>query len=680
MAAAKAEESQLIADIEAKRESGDLSFAKLRTDDRVLARITDGIYRQPSSALRELISNAYDADASRVIIQTDAPRFSQISIRDDGNGMDVATLARLIHHIGGSSKRRWEGAGNTTNTKDPTRSPAGRRLIGKIGIGLFSVAQLTRHFQIVTKVAGSNFRLVAEVILRTYEEDSIQGAHSLSAEEPPSQGDDKVKKEGGESEKADKEEEFEKIESGEVAIRSVPADDLEAHGTEIILMDLRPLTISLLRSGDVWKAVSGKSVDDSGIMLMQPTPRFHIGILDDREEGYALPPRLPWENSDPPEERFSKLFQAVVEEVGVSSSDPKLELLFDNYFKAIWSLSLAAPVDYLEDHPFDLDDNSEPDIFELHPFVPGQAKALKLKLGESIRKRLELKSPERGANTSEFRVFVDDIELKRPIRFSKFPASRHAMKTPLVFVGKADPDLSAISEEERGGDLEFEAYFLWSPKVVPRENTGLLVRIGDASGTLFDETFAKYQVSEITRLRQITAEVFVTKGLDPALNIDRESFNASHPHYQYLSLWVHRSLRQIVNTLKYLADQLAQEAKSQVSEAKSESLKKIVRNAVKNASGESIKEAVEVVIATDDVKQLAVARKEGKLALNPKKVFASANFKKGRRQERENETFRAQIVAVAQVLEAYGLLAGLTYEQQEEVLKSIVAIFRIDGK
>ena len=49
--------------------------ADLKTDQRVLARITDGIYRQPASALRELISNAYDADATEVVILTDAPRF-----------------------------------------------------------------------------------------------------------------------------------------------------------------------------------------------------------------------------------------------------------------------------------------------------------------------------------------------------------------------------------------------------------------------------------------------------------------------------------------------------------------------------------------------------------------------------------------------------------------------------
>ena len=129
----------------------------LRTDERVLARVTDGIYRQPGSAIRELVSNAYDADAKQVVIKTDRPRFHTLSVEDDGMGMTPAALAHLLHHIGGSAKRSPEGADlGIASTADPTRSPLGRRLIGKIGIGLFSVSQLTHRFQIITKTAGGN--------------------------------------------------------------------------------------------------------------------------------------------------------------------------------------------------------------------------------------------------------------------------------------------------------------------------------------------------------------------------------------------------------------------------------------------------------------------------------------------------------------------------------------------
>ena len=44
--------------------SGDFEDIELATDEKVIARITDGIYRQPGSAIRELLANAYDADAT----------------------------------------------------------------------------------------------------------------------------------------------------------------------------------------------------------------------------------------------------------------------------------------------------------------------------------------------------------------------------------------------------------------------------------------------------------------------------------------------------------------------------------------------------------------------------------------------------------------------------------------
>ena len=138
----------------------------LATDERVLARITDGIYRQPSSALRELISNAYDADATEVVILTDAPRFAQISIRDNGLGLTPEVLEHLVKHIGGSVKRSEEGPGlGVTAKADSNKSPGGRQLIGKLGIGLFSVAQFTRHFLIITKTKGDSYRTIADITL-----------------------------------------------------------------------------------------------------------------------------------------------------------------------------------------------------------------------------------------------------------------------------------------------------------------------------------------------------------------------------------------------------------------------------------------------------------------------------------------------------------------------------------
>ena len=654
MSQTKDAEKKLVADIAKNRKTGAVSTATLRTDDRVLARITDGIYRQPASALRELISNAYDADATSVIIQTDAPRFKQITVRDDGNGMDVATLARLIHHIGGSTKRRADGASfGVTNKRDPSLSPKGRRLIGKIGIGLFSVAQLTRHFQIVTKVKGKDYRLVAEVILRTYSEDEQRTND---------------RRKGG------------TVETGTVRIVSVPAEDVSAQGTEIILMDLRPQAIELLRSRERWESIGAGPLDSQGIISEVRVPTFHIGELDPKEETITRAPALPWSKDDNPADRFRRLYQGIVDTVGTTEQNPKLETTLDNYLRMLWTLSLAAPLNYIDGHPFDICGKDGLEVFQLHPSVPGQASPLELKRDETVRQRCELKAPERGASETPFRVLVDEIELFRPIRFSDLPATAQALKEPMLFVGSASPDLSRISEQERGGQLAFEAYFLWAPKIVPKENNGLLIRIGDASGTLFDESFAKYQVSEQTRLRQLTAEVFVKQGLDAALNIDRESFNTTHPHYQFIMRWVHRALRQLMNTLKQRAADIRTGSLEQDQAATKQALERVVDAEVAKAAGTSRAGRSVIELSVEGTKAIEAARRSGKLALNPARIFEPLpKPKRARKKSQGNQDlFKQQIKAVAQVLDAYGLLEDLNYEQQEELLRAIVAIFSVD--
>lgn len=212
---------------------GRLVRTTLKASDRVIARVTDGIYRQPASALRELISNAWDADATNVTILTDAPRFSRIYIRDDGLGMSHKTLSRLVKSIGGSAKRQDEGRDlGITSSDNPDLTPSGRPIIGKIGIGLFSVSQIARNFQITTKTVGSDYRLIASVHLRQYSED---GENEADAEAD----DDYI--------------------SGEVFIQRENTEDIDAHGTDIVLDDVKLPVRDLLRNAGRWQAVKEKA-------------------------------------------------------------------------------------------------------------------------------------------------------------------------------------------------------------------------------------------------------------------------------------------------------------------------------------------------------------------------------------------------------------------------------------
>jgi hypothetical protein len=636
------------------RTTGEPARAVLRTDDRVLARITDGIYRQPSSALRELISNAYDADATEVYVETDWPRYSQITVRDNGVGMDEEALARLIHHIGGSSKRTSLGKTlGTTSDVDAGLSPGGRRLIGKIGIGLFSVSQLTAHFQIITKRKGADHRLFADVILKTYLEEEDEGA----ADRP--------------------------FETGSVEVLSVPAEDTEAQGTQIILRQLRPRARDILRSRERWdRYYEQLELPESDRDPAVSAPVFHTGVLakepdpDDLELVFREKPALPWKAEAAPVEKFTALRTVLAEQVGNSNDRPEVTKAFDNYLAMLWTLSLAAPVKYLEKHPFDLTMEDDPQPYLLTS-ARGQSVKIALTPGELIREAAALAATDE-APAGGFRVFIDDVELRRPITFEWWPSERQAIQNPLIFVGRYAPDLSRIPESIRGGDLAFEAYLFWNSKIVPKENNGVLVRIHGASGALFDDTFMKYQVSEQNRLRQITAEIFVSKGLDAALNIDRESFNFAHPHYALLSNWLHRALRQVANTQKAISGGIRGEEASRYQAATAERLDAFAISEWRQARRESTDQPPPVEMVTNAA-AAAQRRRQGVIAFDRTKI-AAAKPPPGRPKLLGAAEREQKLRVLATILDGFGVFDEMNYDKQHRLMNAILAVFFEDGK
>src|SRR5262245_11402619 len=73
---------------------------------KVFGHISQGLYRTPAGAVKELISNAFDAGAHRVSIHTSFPRFEEMSCQDDGKGMSLAEFTRLMEEGIGSSNKR----------------------------------------------------------------------------------------------------------------------------------------------------------------------------------------------------------------------------------------------------------------------------------------------------------------------------------------------------------------------------------------------------------------------------------------------------------------------------------------------------------------------------------------------------------------------------------------------
>ena len=598
---------------------------QLKTSQRIIARVTDGIYREPWAAFRELIANSYDADASHVVIETDVPNFDQITVRDDGIGMSYRTLAYILHNIGGSSKRTVTGVDlHTVQEQETDRSPGGRLLIGKIGIGLFAVAQLTQHFQIITKARGESIRTSATVRLQTHNDDRFQSS------------------------------EDEHI-AGEVTINAekVPKNEADAQGTSIVLYSLRPEVRRTLSSVQRWNAVHVEPSDGESV---QEPPIYHIGLSHIATESgnISQEPRLPWEPSDTPEDKFKKLFEAASDVSGRGTKSADLEH-FDEYLRLIWKLSLSLPMDYIDSHPFDLDGSSDLIFFDI-PKESRQANRIKLSKDKPLRNRLKLQTGKNKTH-SPFSVTLDGIALRRPVRLPLQLKKSSRIQAPVMMAAKQDNPFKDDDLPRAGGRLSFEGYLYWNNKITPKETTGVLIRIREASGTLFDPTFLNYRVSEQTRLRQITAEIFVYEGLDSAVNIDRESFNYSHPHFLYVQKWLHRALRLLVNRLKALSNKDLEREKAERRHQEQTALQTHAEKVWRRRYGEEADPPLPVHSSEGSVPE-DVGGVE--IEWHPEDI--------------PTESEKARALSV--VLEAYGVLSNLPIRDRFRLIKDILDIFK----
>lgn len=637
--------------IKSSVDSSNVVDATLKTNERVLARVTDGIYRQPGSALRELVVNAYDADASRVVVRTDRPRFSTIRVEDDGLGMTPEAVAHLLENIGGSAKRRSEGAElGVTSLDDPLVSPGGRRLIGKIGIGLFSVSQLTQSFQISTKVKSDRLRTVATVVLRQYADTAGPGS----------------------------EEDGQRYEAGKVKIWREPATDVDGHGTAIVLDNIRPQTRRTLQSNGIWSGVEASEVQEAEVRgPIQVPPKFHIGRIVAGDDGDSLRAirngvhAVPWTTSSAPDVAFRLLVDAVWESIGQSTRNPQIETLFDYYLQMVWQLSLSVPLAYVDGHPFEISFGSTTHTYSVPASRREAATEVKLKKGESLATRCGLSTHEVDGE-SPFEVIVDDLLLARPLRFKDLPTTGHALKKPILFVGKCRETFEGTPVALSGGPLDFEAYLLWNPKIAPTEHQGSLIRIHGASGTLFDSTFMRYQVSEQTRKQQTSCEIFVSEGLEGALNIDRESFNFAHPHVVFLTNWLHNALRKLATTQKALAAAVRETERQKKDDEYEEKLDDIVRDSWTEATGDEDLIPPRINFGPADGK---APSGQDDITLDRDRVLGEQEPRRGSPKPSKVER---QLSAIANVLTAHGLATELSSERLEDVLRAIRQILQAE--
>jgi hypothetical protein len=391
----------------------------------VLADLSLGIYRTPANALKELVSNAFDADATRVVMNTGFPHFTTMTCRDNGHGMTADEFRNIMKLIGGSIKRR--GGREFTDT--------GRPIIGKIGIGILAVAQICRRFTIISSAKGSDRRFEAHV---DFEGFAVEKAKEISLAS----------------------EEAEEIGIGSYELYDDLPEDNERQYTRVILEDIDP-------------GFKQKLSETQG-------PETALwGYEFQRRDPKTLLEFVKW----------------------LSETDARQ---ISDYNRLIWELALLCPVPYLENGP-----------------VVG------VDVMPDIRRRLL---------EYDFTLRVDGLELRKPILL---PTAPHIAKQGEDF-DVYDLEFSGIVDRR---PLSFRGYIFWQrTAIMPAELRGLLVRIRNVAVGTYDRSLLDYPKAQGPRMTWLSGEVYVEEGLEQSLNVDRNSFRETDPHYLKLQEVLYRRL------------------------------------------------------------------------------------------------------------------------------------------
>src|ERR1043166_2845402 len=130
----------------------------LSVDRRIVYLLSVFTYEDFPRAIRELVSNAYDADATDVSITIDLAK-DFIEVKDDGNGMTPEEFDFFLRIAGQKRGRRV--------------SPEFHRLrIGQFGIGFLAVFPFGRQIEVTSTARRSDIQFVAKIPAERYIKES----------------------------------------------------------------------------------------------------------------------------------------------------------------------------------------------------------------------------------------------------------------------------------------------------------------------------------------------------------------------------------------------------------------------------------------------------------------------------------------------------------------------------
>jgi hypothetical protein len=506
---------------------------KIHVHEKALAHLSRGLYRSPASALRELVSNGWDANATTVRITTNYPHFFQLAIEDNGDGFTAKEFERLM---GG-------GIGNSEKRPQFRVLMNDRPIIGRLGIGMLGIAQICGSFTVTSKMRnGTGFR--AKVHLYDLLKEKLDRA---------------------------------------------PEDD---DSTSVSEIDVG--TYDFDNKFDLSKAKYG-----TAIVADDVHPTFVRAFQQSLGAPHFQPPPAEW-----------------LKAVQIVSRVHTIQELGD-YWRLLWELSASCPIPYLSDS-----------------CVPK-------KLIADEQAKLE---------SYNFKVIVDGLELRKPVLLKGNPAGYTTKEIP-------EQHLTPY-----GKDLRFHGYIAVQEglQLKPDELRGILIRIKNVAIGYYDPSMLDYRYNEGPRSRWITGEIYVTEGLEDALNIDRDSFNRFHPQFRAVQEHVHELLRNEVFPAVYKQIEVRSVAKAGARRsARTEHLSEVLSDAsdaevvvhsapagnkTTSAQVSVTKKQHRLEIAIPDESEMATKKVNRQLASAILALFEVAMKEKD--IERKREVFRSSLLSL----------------------------------
>ena len=125
--------------------SNEVSHLTITVDKSHILTLGERLYEQSIELIRELVNNAYDADATRVDVTVSG---KEIVVADNGEGMDMEGL------------KQYFNVGSDEKLLHPISPRFGRDRIGQFGIGKFASLAAASRFEITTQKGDFAARVV----------------------------------------------------------------------------------------------------------------------------------------------------------------------------------------------------------------------------------------------------------------------------------------------------------------------------------------------------------------------------------------------------------------------------------------------------------------------------------------------------------------------------------------